>query len=198
MITDRDFVQPISFYHDYITDQDMYGINRLQNTSSLDYDVTLGYGCSTNKSVIWGVQIGGFVDMRVTATMQYLGATTSQGSEEIGVIARLLTAHSPNATYYYARIDAQTAKITKVIDGSFTTLTQSAFALPPDTDVTITFEVVGNSLSANFITGTGSLDVDLSTTDSDIDGSTYAGGGSAGCRSSSSTIRCSSILVEEI
>ena len=182
----------LSLSKDFIADQTTTNVQEKLNTGGIGFDVVEGYGydaASTSTGFVFS--IGGFDDQRILADMKYV-APTAAGSEEIGCILRCLSFDSPNASYYYARADAGNARITKVIDGTFTTLTSTAFVLPQDEVLTIDFTVVGTLLEASFTAATPGT-VNLSTNDSDI-----PGGGLPGCRSQSSTIWVRNALVEQL
>ena len=183
---------PIELTRDFVAVQTTLDIHEKINTSGLNFDVTEGYGYSAaSTSTAWVMAFGGSQNQYCQAVLKYV-SPTSAGSEDIGVLLRCKTLDSPNTSYYYARCDAGNAKITRVIDGSFTTLTSSAYALPQDELVTITFTAVADTLSATFVATTpGTLT--LSATDTQI-----PSGGSPGCRSLSSTIRCRSIVCREL
>lgn len=118
--------------------------------------------------------VGGFADQKITAVLK---TSTTAGSERLGVFLRFLTNATGEATYYYLQCQQGTARIQKVVDGTFTTLTSGAFAFAANTEYTFTFQVVGTAL-------TGSIDdlagnsISLSASDS-----ANAGPGIMGCRS---------------
>jgi hypothetical protein len=166
MLNKTDVKSRIVFAKDLINDQTYNGVNEKMNTSDLAFDETEGLGSDNGSSTAVTINVGGFDDQKIVAVLKYVSPTEA-GGEDIGALLRLQTMDSPNATYYYARVDGGNAKITKVVDGSFDTLTQSAFALAQDTVVTITFSAVGNQLTALFqATGGSPSDVTLSTSDS--------------------------------
>lgn len=188
----NDVIGLLSLTKDLVADQTTRNIQEKLNTSGLTFDVTEGYGFAASAdSSGWVYSIGGFDDQRIVAVMKYV-APSAPGNEEIGCMLRCLTLDSPNATYYYARADAGNAKITKVVDGAFSTLTQTPFNLPADELVTIDFQVVGTQLDAQFSAATPGT-VNLSTNDSDI-----PNGGLAGVRSQVSTIWCRSSTVQQL
>lgn len=189
MFTTANLRQKISFTRDFVVDQTWDNINRLLGTGDIGFDVALGLGVATDTSIMVAFGVGGFDDQRVTAVCRYT-STTAIGDEDFGILMRFITNHNPDSTYYYFRIDGQDAKITKVVDTSFTTLTQDPFPLAQDTDVTITSSILGSALSVNFNDGTNS--VTLSTTDTDI-----TSGGLIGFRTMSSTGYIKSITIEE-
>lgn len=183
---------PIELVKNFLIDQTTRNVHEKLNTSGLNFDVTEGYGYSAaSTSTGWVMALGGYANQYCEALMKYVSPTAA-GSEDLGVLLRCLSLDSPNATYYLARCDAGNAKITRVVDGSFSTLTQTAYALPQDELVTITFTAIANTLTATFSAATPG-DVTLSTVDTQI-----PEGGSPGCRSLSSTIRCRSITCREL
>ena len=188
----NDVIGLLSLTKDLVADQTTLNIQEKLNTTNLGFDVTEGYGyAGAASSSGWFYSIGGFDDQRITSVMKYV-APSAPGNEEIGCMLRGLTLDSPNATYYYARVDAGDAKITKVVNGGFTTLAQTPFNLPADELLTLTFQVVGTQLDATFTAATPGT-VNLSTNDGDI-----TGGGLAGVRSQSSTIWCRSSIIEQL
>lgn len=193
MLNKADVKSRVVFTKDLINDQTYDGVNEKLNTSDLAFDGTEGLGSDNGSSTAVTINVGGFDDQKIIAALKYVSPTTA-GSEDIGVMLRLQTFDSPDATYYYARVNGGSAKITKVVDGSFTTLTSSAFALAQDTVVTITFSAVGNQLTALFqATGGSPSDVTLSTTDSSIQTK-----GMFGYRSLNSTVYCRNFTVEQL
>jgi hypothetical protein len=193
MLNKADVKSRIVFTKNLISDQTYNGVNEKMNTSDLAFDAVEGLGSDNGSSTAVTINVGGFDDQKIIAALKYVSPTTA-GNEDIGVMLRLQTMDSPDATYYYARVDGGNAKITKIIDGAFTTLTSSAFALTQDTVVTITFSVVGSQLTALFqATGGSPSDVTLSTSDSSI-----PSGGMFGYRSLNSTVYCRSFTVEQL
>lgn len=185
-------IAPIALAKDFVADQTLRQVHEKLNTSGLNFDVTEGYGYSAaSTSTGWVMAHGGYPNQYCQAVLKYV-TPTAAGSEDIGVMLRCQTLDSPDATYYYARCDAGNAKITRVVDGSFSTLTQGAYVLPQDELVTVTFTAVDDTLIATFSAATPG-DLTLSTVDTQI-----PDGGSPGCRSLSSTIRCRSITCREL
>ena len=177
---------------DMVADQTTRNIHEKLNTGGLNFDVTEGYGYSAaSTSTAWVMAHGGYDNQFCEAVLKYVSPTTA-GSEDIGVLLRCLSLDSPNATYYYARCDAGDAEIMKIVDGSFTTLASSVYALPQNELVTITFTAVGSTLVASFSAATPG-DVTISAVDTDI-----PSGGSPGVRSISSTVRCRSITCRQL
>jgi hypothetical protein len=175
-----------------VTDQTFAGFNQKLNTSGA-FDATLGYGfgsASTSTSII--VAAAGFNDQRITSVIRWTSPTTAAGYE-IGVQARLQTMDT-NPTYYYARVDGDVAKLTKVVSGSFTNLSTSAFVLPVDTDCTVVLSCVGSTITATF-TAAGVPGSPLTLTASD---STITTGGAMGVRSLTSTVWMKSFLAEQV
>lgn len=157
------------------------------------FNVTHGYGASTNASVIVAIHAGGFNDQRITATMKWVPPTASP-NEEFGVVARFQSAETtPTQTYYYARCDGGTAKLTKVVGGTFTNLSTGAFALSQNANVTISLTCVGNAISASFNAGGSPATVNLSATDSSI-----TTGGLMGFRTLSTSGYCANFVAEQV
>ena len=193
MFTSADFISSfVSLTKDFVADPTFKGVTCRLNTAGQVLDAN-GLGCTTSTSTLWVVSAGGFNDQRITAMLKWL-APTASGSEEIGVMARFQTNEGSDATYYYARVDGGVAKLTKVVDTTFTNLSTGAWSLPVDTFCTITLSVVGNALTATFHDETEVLpDLELSATDSAI-----TTGGLMGFRSLSSTIACDSFTAEQL
>lgn len=184
--------QKYSFERDLIADQTYPGLQEKFNTTALAFNVTEGLGAADNNTTAVLVSAGGFPDQRITADLKWVAPTASP-NEDIGVLARCLTLDT-GATYYYARVDGGLAKISKVVTSTFTTLTQSAFAVPVDTIVRIEFTVVGSQLTAVFTCGAvAGSPLTLTTTDTDI-----PSGGLMGFRSLTSSIWCSYVRAEEL
>jgi hypothetical protein len=175
-----------------VSDQTYDQLTKKLNTAGVAFDVTHGLGQAAANSSAVLINSGGFLDQEVIAKVKYASPTTA-GAEEIGALVNVLSFDSPDANYYYARVDGGTAKITKVVDGTFTTLTSSAFALAQDDIVTITFSRVGNLLTADFESGGTPATVNLSTTDSSL-----VAGGVMGFRSLSSAIWCSELSWRQV
>ncbi len=193
MISKQDVKSPISYTRDLVADQSWTGVQRLLGTGSIAFDVSDGLGVATDTSIMYALAVGGFNNQSVTAVCRYT-STTAVGDEDLGILLRFQTNHTPNATYYYIRVDGQQAKITRVKDGTFSTLTQDTFALAQDTDVTITASIEGDSITANF--DDGSTDLDLSVEDSS--GDKISSGGLIAFRTQSSTGYLKSITVTEL
>ena len=184
-------VAPISLTKDFVADQTVNNVHEKLNTSGLGFDVTEGYGYdAASTSTAWVMAIGGFNNQYAQAVLKYVSPTTA-GSEDIGVLLRCTSLDSPNASYYYARVDAGDAEIVRVLNGTFTTLSSTPFVLPQDELVTITFTAVDTALSATFSATTPS-DVTVSATDANITG------GNPGVRSQSSTVWCRSIDIRQL
>lgn len=172
----------LSYSRDFVSDQSWEGVQRLLGTASTAFDASLGLGVATATSVLFATNFGVAADYSLTGVMRYTSPTTA-GVESMGLLVRFSTNHSPDATYYYIRQDAQKAKLVSVVDGTFTTLAEANFALPADTDLTIsgTVRSVGgvNQLSFTW-SASGLSDVLLEASDSDI-----GAGGLVGFRTSS-------------
>jgi hypothetical protein len=101
------------------------------------FDATHGLGIATAASSVILIYAGGFANQRMTTVMKYR-TPTAQGTENFGAMLGILNIETTaDATYWYFRVQAQVARITRVQDNVFTTLDSSAFPLPPDTLVTI-------------------------------------------------------------
>lgn len=187
MININDIVAKVSETKDLIADQTFTDLSKKANTGGITFDVAEGLGDNANITTVLLINSGGYPDQRIQAVMNY-PAPTVAGFEEIGVVARLLSFDSPDASYYYARVDAGVAKITRVLNGTFSTLTSSAFALAQGVNVTITLTCVGDLISATFDAGGTPATVNLSVTDSAV-----AQRGVLGFRSSNSAMWCRSL-----
>lgn len=182
----------VSLTRDLVSTQTYTGFVQKLNSSGA-FDATLGYGyatASTSTSIV--CMAGGFADQRITAVIRWASPTTAAGYE-IGVQARM-QGMDTNPSYYYARIDGDVAKLTRVVSGTFTNLSTSAFVLPVDTDCAVVLSCVGSSITATFTaSGVPGSPLTLSATDSSI-----ASGGCMGVRSLTSTIWCKSFTAEEL
>lgn len=190
MFSIKDIRPAISQSWNLISTQDWQGLMVRLNTSGTAFS-GVGLGGSTATSTAVLVDIAGSADQRVTATLRYSSPTTD-ATCNMGVILRVKSLqNSGDTNYYYARVHQGVAKITPVVAGTLgSALSQSAFVLPADTDVTITFSAIGSALSASF-RASGVPDVDLSAVDTQI-----TGNGFIGFRSTSQTVFCSAISAE--
>lgn len=184
-------ITKISLSKDLVIDQTTIDLIEKLNTSNIGFDVAEGYGADDGASTAALIAMGGFPDQKIVAQLKYV-APTAQGSEDIGVILRCTSMDSPDIAYYYCRVDGGTAKITRVTS-SFTTLASAAFALPQDTLVEITAQVVGDQITATFDAGGSPATVQLNATDSAIPAR-----GVMGFRSLSSTIWCPAFALEQL
>jgi hypothetical protein len=192
MINANEVTTLVSGSKNLITEQNYYHLTEKLNTTGVAFDVSEGLGDATSTSSVVLINSGGYDDQKITAVLNFPSPTTA-GSEDIGVILRCLTFDSTDDTYYYARVDGGIAKITRVLDNSWVTLTSQAFALAQGTNVTITFSAVGDALNATFDAGGSPATVNLSTTDSNI-----PGGGVMGFRSNASTVWCRDLIWEQL
>lgn len=193
MLSRADLRAKISLEKNLVSDQTYTNIHKLNNVSGIAFNATHGLGEAANNSSVFALAVGGFNDQKVTADVKWVSPTTA-GNEEIGVIVRFKTFHSPNADYYYARVDGGIAKLTKVVAGTFTTLSQTTYALGIDVVCRITLSVMGSLLTATFAaTGGTPADIQLSSSDTSI-----PSGGLVGVRSLTSSIWCSYIKGEEL
>lgn len=152
-----------------------------------------GVGTTTATSTLAVTHMGGFNDQKITSVMKFITPTLA-GGEHIGVMARFQSIEdTASSTYYLARVQAGVARLSKVVGGTFTNLSSSAFALAQNTSVTIVLSVVGTALTASFDAGGSPTTVNLSATDSAI-----TGGGLMGFRTTSCTGFCSSFTVEQL
>lgn len=190
MLTRADFITDISQSWDFVNVQDWSGVIARTNSTSTVYSAN-GLGCSSATSIGVVAAIAGSADQRVTATMRYVSPTAS-GTVNMGVRARIKSLQNSADTYYYvARVHQGVAKLTAVNAGTFSAaISQAAFPLPVDTDVTIAFTLVGSALTATF-RASGVPDVDLSAVDTQITGNGFAGFGAT-----SQTCICSAMTVE--
>lgn len=186
----------VSLTKNLVSTQTYSHIHKILNSTNVTFDATEGLGRAAAESSIVLVDVGGFADQQMTAVMKYVSPTAS-GAEDFGVILRCQTTHTtaPNSVdYYWARITAGQARITKVLAGSFTTLSSSAWVLTQGTLVTITFSAVGSNLTATFAaTGGSPGNVTLSAVDSDVPD--Y---GLMGFRSLTSSFYCRSFTAEQL
>lgn len=192
MLNTRNLIDKISVTKNLISDQTWGHISKKWNVSGTAFDVSDGVGSTDETNTALFINAGGFDDQKVIADLKFVAPTVA-GGEEVGVLLRCSSLENPGNSYYYARVDAGVAKITRVLEGSFSTLTSSAFALAQDTIVTITFSIVGTALSATFDAGGSPATVNLATTDDQV-----PSGGIMGFRSGGSTIYCSAITFEQL
>lgn len=192
MISSANIRSAFSLSKNLVSDQTYSGFNQKLNSSGA-FDATLGYGYATaGTSTSININAGSFNNQRITGVVRWASPSTSV-TYEIGVQARIQTMDT-NPSYYYARVDGDVAKLTKVVSGTFTNLATNAFVLPVDTDCTIVLTCNGSSISATFTaSGVSGSPLTLSATDSAI-----TTGGLMGVRSLSSTIWCKSFLAEEL
>jgi hypothetical protein len=176
----------------FVSNQNYDDITLKLNTAGWAFDATEGLGVTTATSSIALINAGGFADQKITASMKYVSPTTS-ANYEIGVMCRVKNTETVGggANYYYARIGAGTAKLTKVINGTFTNLATHAFTLNQNSLVTISLSAIGSQLTAVFDDGAGNVQT-LNASDSAI-----ASGGMYAIRSLTSTVYCRSATVEE-
>ena len=180
---------------DLVADQTYTDLTIFTDDYGLDFDVTEGFGTADEYSSVVLFNAGVFPDQYVQGVMKFV-SPTSAGDEDFGVILRVITMEplNPGPSYYYAYVSGQFAQIGKVVDGSFIMLTESAFALAQDQSVTITFQAIGNQLSADFEADGGTpATLSLATVDSDIGHRGLSGFGSV-----LSSVYCSSFVVEEL
>lgn len=179
---------------DLIADQTFAGFNKKLNTAGMAFDAVEGFGQAANNSSLILVNLGGFANQRITTNLKWV-APTAPADYDIGAIARVRTIDSDTTTdFYYARVDGDVAKITKVDAGVYTTLTSGAFVLPAGTVVNIVLTCSGSNISAVFTAaGVPTSPLTLSTVNSDVPQS-----GLMGVRSLTSSIWMRSFLAEEI
>lgn len=193
MISSADIRPRFSLTKNLVTDQTWSGFNRKVNVTNTVFDAIEGLGRAASESTAILVSAGGFSDQRITADVKYVSPTSTANSE-IGVIARCDTLDGSVSNYYYARIDNDTAKLTKVVGGSFTTLQSTAFALAQNVVATVSLSCVGSTITATFESAAspGTV-VTLTATDTDI-----PAGGLMGVRSLSSSIWIRNFTAEEL
>lgn len=192
MLTTRDMPARINHFKDFLGDQNYLGAFFKLNTGGLAISATEGLGTAAATSSLFVMTAGGFADVRVTGVMKYISPTTS-GSEELGLIARVQQLDNTNQ-YYYARLQAGFARITKTVASVNTNLSSSAYVLAQNTLVTITLTVVGTQITAKFsATGGSPSDLTLSATDNAI-----TGVGSSGARCTSSAWYVRSMRTEQL
>lgn len=193
LVNTLDITSKVAFSKNLISDQTFNNITVRNNTAGVAFDVTLGLGEAASNTSVWVFLIGGFANQRLAATMRYV-APTAQANSEIGVMGRFVAPTSTGyttASYYYARVDGGTAKLTRVIGGAFTDIASGAYNLAQNVDVTITLTCVGSQITAAYTGATGNLT--LQATDTNI-----TAGGLGGCRSLSSSIYCSAYSMDQL
>lgn len=184
-------VQPITFQKDLVSDQTWSNLTVKLNTSGTQFTAA-GLGPDADDSSVVLVHVGGFDDQRVKATAAFK-APTASGAEELGVIARVQTFEgTADEDYYYARIYQGEARLSKVVGGSTTTMSNAVFAVPQGEDVEIELICVGSAITANFTSATAGT-LQLQAVDTDI-----PSGGLVGFRTRNSTGDFSAIEAEQI
>lgn len=182
----------VQLVKDLTSDQTWRDISVRFQAGNIAFDGSNGLGYDAEASSFFIIHAAGFPDQRITASLKYSSATT-QGSEDIGVVARFQTLEGSDDTYYYARIVSGLAAINRVVDGAFTTLDSAAFSLAQDAWVDITLQCVGTSITATFNAGGSPSTVNLSATDSAIPQR-----GITGVLSLTSSIFCRNFTVEQL
>jgi len=181
------------FIKDFLNDQTRSWTNEKSNTDDIELSASVGMGSDDGDTTVVLMGMGGFRDQYASARLKFISPTVT-GSEDIGICIRILTMDAPDAAYYYARADGGIAKLTRVSSGSFTNLSQSAFALAENQWCRITLQAVGNVLSASFVADGGTpAAVNLTAVDSRI-----PTGGSMCFRSMSSTVFCESFTGSQL
>lgn len=173
---------------------DWYGLGT--DGGSWSFDAS-GASATAGTSNILHVFTGGYADQKITAVVK---TSTAAASAQFGVFLRMRTTKtSPaNNTYYYLRFQTGTLRITKVVDGTFTNLSSGAFTMTPGTEYTMTFQVVGSSLTGTIDDGAGNS-LTLTATDSSITAADGEGiGGARSGPTNSTQISVKSIKVEEV
>ena len=168
---------------------DVYNMDTGGGTWAIDGS---GFSASSGTSNIAQCLVGGFYDQKITAS---LTSTTAGGTATLGVFARFLTNITGSASYYYARQNAGTFRLQKVVNGTFTTLSSGAFVFTATTWYTFILQCVGTAISCSIDDGAGNS-LALSAVDSAI-----AGPGIMGFRSGPTTgsqISCRSWTCEEV
>jgi len=165
----------------------------LKFNASVTFSGSSGLGDNTNTTQLIVLHAGGFDDQRITATIKYTSATT-EGTENMGVMVRYQAIDSNDDTYYVARLATGFAQIVRVVDTSFTAVASQAFALAQNVWVTITFSVVGSTLTARFEADGGSPStITLTATDSQIPRA-----GMMGLVSFSRSMYCRDFVIEQL
>lgn len=195
MISSGDVRPLFSLTKNLVTDQTWAGINKKINVTNCVFDATEGLGRAASESTAVLVCGGGFNDQKITATMKYVSPTATSASE-IGVIARCNTLDNigTSESYYYARIDNDVAKLTKVVAGVFTTITSAAWPLAQNVLATVSLSCVGSTITATFESSANpGVITTLTATDTSI-----PSGGLMGFRSLSSSIWVRSFTAEQL
>ena len=146
MISSGSFPTKYSFTKNLVSDQTYVDIREIYTTASGAFDVSNGYGVgSGTSSVGFIVLAGGFADQTVTGVVRAVNTT-----DRLGIFGRATQTDSGTEYYYYANIDSGTARLSKYVNGTLTTMSSSAFTFAAATDVTIVLSCVGASISATF------------------------------------------------
>ena len=195
MISSGDIRPLFSLTKNLVTDQTWAGINKKINVTNCVFDATEGLGRAASESTAVLVCGGGFNDQKITAAMKYVSPTATSASE-IGVIARCNTLDNigSSESYYYARVDNDVAKLTKVVAGAFTTIQSTAWPLAQNVVATISLSCVGSTITATFESAANpGVVTTLTATDTAI-----TTGGLMGFRSLSSSIWVRSFTAEQL
>jgi len=150
MISSKDIPSSGNYEKDLVADQTYKGVNKKLNTGAT-WHATKGLGIDgTASSVVILAVSGGMADCRVTATMVW--GDTSGSTPSMQVCARLNTVDTPlgDQDWYCARIQTGQARITKIVSGTYTNITSSAFSWTAGDVIKMTLECVGSSLAATF------------------------------------------------
>lgn len=192
MLSKRDIPTKPTITRELVSDTTYTHVCEKVNTNNLAFSASRGLGAADGSSTAFLIHMGGFDDQQIVTTLHFCPPTPA-ASASIGPQLRVQTMDT-NPSYYWARVDVGVAKITRVVSGTFATLASSAFTLAQEQDVTITFSVVGSTLSASFVADGGSpATVNLAATDTLI-----ATGGLMGVRSLNSTIYCSAFTASQL
>ena len=164
-----------SITRDWIADQSTSLLLKDDTLALPTFHATEGLGVATAASRYAIFPIGGG-DQRITCTMKY----TAPGTPTDHELGPILRRNNDDRNYYWARLDDGNARITRVLDDAFVTLTESAYIVPVDEIVTVTFQIIGPELQCTWSAPTPG-DLTLTASDASI------GEGCMGWRTRTST-----------
>lgn len=155
--------EPAFLDKNLIADQTYVHLITKFNVFLIGFDAAKGLGRAANETTVFMTDCGGFNDQRITATMQF-PAPTVAGAEHIGVIGRCVQL-DVTQNYYWIGISAGSARIKRMLNGVFSDLATTAYAVAQGVNVTITASIVGSNISAKFVADSGPADEVLYATD---------------------------------
>lgn len=129
------------------------------------FDAAKGLG-QANAVTVTVMGPGGFNRQRITATMQF-PAPTAAGAEFLGVMLHCVQLDT-TSNYYFVCLFQGTARIVTVINGVFTTVANTPFAVAQGQSFTITADIIKSLITAKFDAGGAPATVNISATDANL------------------------------